>query len=293
MFAIKVFGYKLYRRFLRGRRVAILGNGTEAYDDLMLCFGFIAQGVYAEIVDYRKIAITDFDVFIVKSVWGYHKDIEGFLGLVGDIERSGKKLVNELSVLKRNLSKAEQSRFLARHRILMPKTRVSGDYSEFLKAKGDFPEGFVLKLAISAGSENIFIADKGSMSGVRQYFNQNTGKEILLQEYFPEVLRGEISVIVVAGKVLYGVLRLNKMFNGGKYEIRQITIPRGARETAQKIISSREYAGAVYLRVDMVVRHGEFYVLEVEAIEPALFFYALGKRERRKVIAAFVKGVLG
>lgn len=289
----KFAAFKFRRRFLRGERVVILGDGTETYDDKLLVVGFISAGVYAEIADFRTVSRTEYDTYIVKTAWGYHKDVEGFLELVRELKGNGKRVVNSSAIIEKNFSKAEQNRFFERNKILTPKTAVVNDYAEFSGKVEKFSKGFVLKPAVSASSEQVYISEDGDIAGVKKYFEENKGKEIILQEYFPEVLAGEISVVVIGGKVSYAVYRKNKMFNGGKYEIYPIPIPGRAREIAEKIIGTRDYSEAVYLRVDMVERVGKYYVLEAEAVEPALFFYTLSKEKRKKVVREFVRTVLG
>jgi glutathione synthase/RimK-type ligase-like ATP-grasp enzyme len=101
----------------------------------------------------------------------------------------------------------------------------------------------------------------------------------LIQEFVPAVSGGEVNVITVGGEITHAV---RKVPAEGEWRTNSRFGPRYERETAPSEAILQAVARALsalpcpslYARIDGVETPDGFVVLEVEVVEPALFFEA-------------------
>ncbi|MDZ4331418.1 MAG: hypothetical protein U0945_12680, partial [Flavobacterium sp.] len=118
-------------------------------------------------------------------------------------------------------------------------------------------------------------------------------KELLLQEFMPEIQTlGETSFIffnkkfshAVNKKPVDGDFRVQSLF-GGKYNLVQPS--QELIEKAQKIVNTFP-ENLLYARVDGIIIENELYLMEIECIEPDLYFN-LSENSLERFVAAIVE----
>ncbi|MEY4925600.1 MAG: Cycloserine biosynthesis protein DcsG, partial [Bacteroidota bacterium] len=140
-------------------------------------------------------------------------------------------------------------------------------------------EKAVLKPAISGGSYRTTLFDRENWPQIEaDYLEFAQENDLLLQCFLPEILSaGEISLIYFNRKFSHAVVktpkegdfRIQSQF-GGHYAIYNPDAE--LLQTAGKIIACFE-GELLYARIDGVLHDNQFLLMEVEQIEPDLYFY--------------------
>ena len=245
-----------------------------------------AKGALVDAVVWTNSSVvwSDYDAVVIRSPWDYHLQPRQFLVWLETLERSGTRVFNPLSILRWNLDKHYLLDLKARN-IQIPRTMFiePGDSLDVERVREIFSdEEIVVKPAISASAwetRRIRLSDLSSedldwMSGLRP---QNC---LILQEYMPEVrTEGEWSFIFFGTAFSHAVV---KQPAGEDFRVQEEWGGTSMleRPSLRHIESAREIIRTIhepllYARVDAVVRNGELYLMELELVEPALYFDAM------------------
>jgi glutathione synthase/RimK-type ligase-like ATP-grasp enzyme len=224
------------------------------------------------------------DLVVVRSCWDYHLRPLEFLAWIRGLESGGVDLANAPDALRWNLDKRYLVE-LAREGVAVAPTEwlAAGSdvrMSELLARRGW--DRAVVKPSISASSYRTHAtgpepapADEKALKGLLR------DGDVLVQEYLPEIPRGEWSLIFLGGTLRFGVLKRAQAGDfrvqeeyGGTSEVAEV--PREAARAAQELLDhcaqrAPALADLLYARVDGVVRDGGFVLTELELIEPHLF----------------------
>jgi glutathione synthase/RimK-type ligase-like ATP-grasp enzyme len=235
--------------------------------------------VTAVIWDNSTINWNDFDYLIFRNTWDYFEKENEFNHWLDQIEKLGIKTLNPLAIIKQNKHKFYLREMEQQGIKIIPTVFV--DKTTELNLAELTPTHWkktVLKPAFSAGSyltEVFETADTERIS--TQYKNIASQKELLLQQFMPEIQSvGETSLIffnkkfshAVNKKPVPGDFRIQVQF-GGIYRL--IHPDAELIAEAQKIVNT--FAGKLlYARVDGIVIDNKLHLMEVECIEPDLYF---------------------
>lgn len=222
---------------------------------------------------------SDFDYLIFRNTWDYfEKEIEFNLWL-DQIEKLGIKTLNTIGIIKQNKHKFYLREMEKQGISILPTVFI--DKTNSLNLAELIPSQWkkaVIKPAFSAGSyltEVFEVADIQKINA--DYKNLAPEKELLLQEFMPEIQTlGETSFIFfnkkfshcVNKKPVDGDFRVQSQF-GGKYSLVQPS--QELIEKAQKIVNTFP-ENLLYARVDGIIIGTELYLMEIECIEPDLYF---------------------
>jgi glutathione synthase/RimK-type ligase-like ATP-grasp enzyme len=227
----------------------------------------------------KKIVWSTFDYLIFRNTWDYFEKETEFNIWLDHIEKLGIKTLNPIAVIKQNKHKFYLREMEKQGILILPTLFI--DKTDQLNLKEIIPSHWkkaVIKPAFSAGSYLTEVFDVTVIDQINtQYQNIAQEKELLLQEFMPEIQTlGETSFIffnkkfshAVNKKPAEGDFRIQSQF-GGKYEL---TKPSPELiEKAQNIVNT--FTGTLlYARVDGIVIENELHLMEVECIEPDLYF---------------------
>jgi glutathione synthase/RimK-type ligase-like ATP-grasp enzyme len=148
-------------------------------------------------------------------------------------------------------------------------------------------EKMVIKPAFSAGSYLTKLVDRSELASIQSEFKDHFAtKDFLIQEFRPEIKElGETSFIFFNGKFSHAVnkkpvendFRVQIQY-GGKYTLIQ---PNEDLLHQAKLVLSKIPEQLLYARVDGIVIDNKLHLMEIELIEPDLYFdLADGARER-------------
>ena len=137
----------------------------------------------------------------------------------------------------------------------------------------------MVKPAVSLGAHHTYVVERGALS--TEALSAAASLDLLVQPFAEEILtQGEWSLLFLDGVFSHAVLKRAK---AGDFRVQELhggtttaAAPTpGLLRAAQEVLALAPRAGGrelLYARVDGVVRGGRFELLELELIEPFLFF---------------------
>lgn len=242
------------------------------------------KGLETKVVVWDDITVdwNAFDLVIIRSTWDYFSQLPRFLDWLNKLETMGVQVLNPVKSIRENIHK-----FYLRE---LEERGFSILETEFLEANSAVNlhalmsshqwEEVILKPAISALAHNTFRIGNGDIKeGQGKLDTLLTEGDVLVQAFCHEILKtGEWSMVFLGGEYSHSVLKCPKkgdfrsqQYYGGKLSF--ASPPDVAIEMAQKLVSDA-YSHLLYVRVDGVEVNGQFYIMEVELIEPRLYLEA-------------------
>nr|WP_315256701.1 hypothetical protein [uncultured Flavobacterium sp.] len=227
----------------------------------------------------KTINWSDFDYLIFRNTWDYfEKEIE-FNLWINQIEQLGIKTLNPIEIIKQNKHKFYLREMETEGISILPTIFI--DKTEHLNLAEIIPKHWkkaVLKPAFSAGSYQTSVFNVSEIKKTNdEYTKIAQEKELLLQEFIHEIQTlGETSFIffnkkfshAVNKKPIEGDFRVQSQF-GGRYTLIQPS--QQLIDKAQKVVNTF-HDKLLYARVDGIVIDTELHLMEIECIEPDLYF---------------------
>ena len=238
---------------------------------------------------------TDFKYLIFRNTWDYFERETEFNIWLDHIEKLGIKTLNPIQVIKKNIHKFYLRELELQGIPILP--------TIFIDKTNDLDLGkiispqwkkAVIKPAFSAGSYLTEVFEIEDVAAINTKFTPIAKqKELLLQEFAPQIQSfGETSFIffnkqfshAVNKKPVDGDFRVQSLF-GGKYALvqpSQLLI-----KQAQKVIETFT-EDLLYARVDGIIIDNTLQLMEIECIEPDLYFN-LSPNSLQRFVAEIVK----
>ncbi|MFV5695646.1 ATP-grasp domain-containing protein [Flavobacterium sp. LB3P122] len=227
----------------------------------------------------KTINWSDFDYLIFRNTWDYFEKETEFNIWLDHIEKSGIKTLNPIEIIKQNIHKFYLREMEKQGITILPTVFI--DKTDNLNLAKRIPSHWkkaVIKPAFSAGSYLTEVFERSDIEKINeQYTAIASQKELLLQEFMPQIQTlGETSFIffnkkfshAVNKKPVDGDFRVQSLF-GGKYNLVQPSLE--MVEKAQKVVDTFK-DNLLYARVDGILIDNELYLMEIECIEPDLYF---------------------
>jgi len=228
------------------------------------------------------------DLLILRSCWDYHLHCEDFLRWIAEISTQT-TVLNPPALIcwntdKRYLEELQDLGFPVPHTLVLERGSTA-DLRAMMQLHGF--ESAIVKPAISASAYETFLVSRRQASK----FNARTGRllqdrVLLLQEFLPEVrTRGEWSLIFLGESFSHalkklprkGDFRVQNEFGGS---VEPMPPPAEALNLATRLV--HEFArGSLYCRADLLESQKGWMVMELELIDPVLFFGASQGAARR------------
>ncbi len=242
----------------------------------------------AVIWDDNKVNWANFDFLIFRNTWDYYEKETEFNNWLHHIKSLQIKTLNTLDTIYKNKHKFYLKNFQNQGIPILPTVFV--EKTNTLNLQEIIPNHWhkiIIKPAFSAGSYFTTLFEKSDIEKINQHYSDFAkDKELLIQEYFPEIeTLGETSFIFfnkkfshcINKKPVVGDFRIQVQF-GGKYT--SIEPSKELIAKAQRIVNTFE-EDLLYARVDGIVIDDELYLMEIECIEPDLYFdYSKGSHQR-------------
>lgn len=239
------------------------------------------QAVHAEVLawDDPSVSWSRFDAVLLRSTWDYTQRLREFLDWCTRVDEVS-TLINPLDTLRWNADKHYLLDLAARGVPIVP-SRIFEPGQEW-DATHAFNRACVVKPCVGAGSRDAarFAADQaeGAEAHARKLLAQ--GRSVLVQPYLAGVDRhGETALIHIQGRYSHAIrkgplLRLGDEASQELFAEEDIQ-PRIAtdaeHEVAQQALEALPEA-PLYARVDLLPSAEGPRVLELELVEPSLFF---------------------
>lgn len=122
---------------------------------------------------------------------------------------------------------------------------------------------------------------------------KNKHLEFIAQPYRPDVLAGELSIVIINGNVMYGVNRFPGVFTEKKNleYLNERKIPK--QITDQVTLLNNFFVNKFnslpkICRVDFVKNNSDYEIIEIELIDPDLFFRFIPKKMLHKCLTKLI-----
>lgn len=258
---------------------------------------FAKHSIHAKAViwDDESVDWTQFDYLIFRNTWDYYQKEIAFNLWLNKIELLGIKTLNPISIIQKNkhkfyLKELEKDGISILPTIFLEKNSTS-NLHDLIPSNW---EKIVIKPAFSAGSYLTKLIDRSEIESIQTEFKEHfETKDFLLQEFRPEIKDlGETSFIFFDGKFSH-VVNKKPIENDFRVQIQyggiySLIEPNNDLLLQAELVLSKIPEKLLYARVDGIVIENKLHLMEIELIEPDLYFdLADGARER--FVEAFLK----
>ena len=233
----------------------------------------------AVIWDDPNVIWTDFDYLIFRNTWDYYEKESQFNAWLVTIKTRGIKTLNALEIIEQNKHKFYLRDLQEKGISIIPTIFI--DKTTHLNLSQLIPSEWkkaVIKPAFSAGSYLTEVFEVAEIEAINNKYQAiSSQKDLLLQEFKPEIAtEGETSFIffnkkfshAINKKPATGDFRIQVQF-GGIYT--EIFPTADLIQQAQTIVDMFPN-NLLYARVDGIIINNKIQLMEVECIEPDLYF---------------------
>lgn len=253
---------------------------VENEDDKLLNF-LIRKGLKIEKVIWNdpQIKWENYDLAILKSPWDYFDLIEDFYTWLKLLKSKNIRLLNPVSTVEWNADKHYLQDIANSGLKVTPSLFIDRgqqiklqDYFDKLKT-----ENMIIKPCVSGGSKNTFKVSTDNVQEAESKINALLQQEdFIIQPFLTEIAQqGEWSFLFFGGKYSHALLKKAK---AGDFRVQHSLggSIHPQKPTQEAINSCQQYVdqfakNCLYARVDGAIINGEFYLMELELIEPFLF----------------------
>ena len=273
----------------------------RVYDDILLQKAFLDSGVKAEIVSWQDetIDFSKYNAMLITSMWGYQDYLPDLEKWLGKVEKMN--VINSVDIVRDNYNKAKQIDILKKGGLpivvteILKKSDLLSAGTSFLK-KHNISLPVVIKPSVSSGGANTFLVkNEREFERAAKMIQDSAADNVLVQPFVPEIESGEISVIIIGGKIVNAVTRFPGILSGDKqYRVTPLNIDDLAPDLIKlcdKVININEFRSCTYMRIDFVKKKADYLIMEVELFEPQLFYYMLKGKARKKMLSSMVQAV--
>lgn len=249
-------------------------------DDEILYRALLALGhdaapvIWDSDADWRS-----YDVVVTRSIWDYHLKHARFLEWLDQLDASGACVYNPTALMRWNSDKHYMLE-LAERGVRVTPTRVM--------RRGQ--PGTLMEIALDAGWQRIVVKPTVASTGWQtwqadspftaeqeaRFQHQKQGMDLLVQEFVEGVRDGEQSFVFIGGEYSHCAL---KQAAGDEFRVhiewggtvKRVEPPREHVEWAQSVVAAVQEPW-MYARVDAVTGADGLVVMELEMLDPELFF---------------------
>lgn len=249
--------------------------------DRLLIPAFKKQGIAAlpAVWDDPTIDWTRFDFLVLRSCWNYYEDIERFKSWLAKVESQGPQVINPSSLVGWNLDKKYLFDLQAKG-LRIPDTKLipRGDSHTL----GEILEGvaasiIVVKPRYGASAHGVLKIEKTTAQAYETQYRSLVSKtDMLVQTFIPEISEGEYSAVFIGGELSHVILKKPKYgefrSNGGLGGTEKLVILGQEIEAKVTDAFSECHIHALFARLDFVIVSSSPMFMELELVEPYLFF---------------------
>jgi glutathione synthase/RimK-type ligase-like ATP-grasp enzyme len=222
-----------------------------------------------------------YDAVVVRSTWDYHHRPAEFLDWIGRVESAGAVVWNPASLLRWNLDKRYLAELSERGAPVVPTRTVPKGSGTSLAAELHAAgwDRAVVKPAVSASAHETWRTSRaGAEADAHRFAALVRAGDVLVQPYLSAVEQGEWSLCFFGGAYSHAVLKRPRP---GDFRVQP--------ELGGEVLPARPHPRVVaealaivallpapwlYARVDACEVEGVPVLMELELIEPTLFFHA-------------------
>lgn len=276
-------------------------------EDNNLKNALINLGIDAKIISWQQPLEENYDLLVLKSVWGYQNFYKEFKNWLLYVKNNNIPLVNGVDMVLNNIMKDIQFNILEKNNVDFIDT-IFLDQSKLLNRnifKMLDDKSYVFKPTISGSGENTYLVmnsnDKSVPNTIQKedivkIYNKmlvdNSDCKIMIQPFISEINNGEYSCIFIDGELTHTMLRFPNIFHEKRRPYLVDNVPDSIIQLARVVERIKEFNNYLYMRVDMVLVNGKAKIMEVELADPDLLTkYIDDSNVKSNVIKTFAKKI--
>ena len=254
----------------------------ECYDELLIPpMNDLGWDVSFIPWDLSDVNWDEYDIVLIRSTWDYQSRIQEFLKVLESIDKSKSLLLNPLPIIHQNIEKTYLIELEAKGIDTIPSIfQKKFNTEKVMQSFSDFNcDKIIIKPVVGANADNIILGSKFEIkSQLHEIKSIYSELPYIIQPFLNSVLKeGEFSLMYFNNKYSHAISKIPKEGDfrvqeehGGKINIIK-NVPKEIQNLADKVIKILP-KNCFYSRIDILLMHGEPKVIEVELIEPSLYF---------------------
>ena len=266
-------------------------SNFECYDNLIINplreFGWDCDFVSWE---SRNIDWDQYKSVIIRSTWNYQEKFENFIKVLSEIDTSSAFLYNSIDIVKWNINKQYLNDLEEKKIEIVPSMfYMNFNSKEIYELFSSFnSKKLIIKPCISANADSTYILDQNSFNDIidtlKVFFKK---REFIIQPFIENIkFEGEYSLIFFGNKLSHALLKTPR---NGDFRVQEehggilkpiINPEIDLIKFGERVIENLPEP-CLYSRVDIVKHNNKFLLMEVELIEPSLYFNMDSKSSSR------------
>ena len=254
----------------------------ECYDELLIPpMNDLGWDVSFIPWDLSDVNWDEYDIVLIRSTWDYQSRIQEFLKVLESIDKSKSLLLNPLPIIHQNIEKTYLIELEAKGIDTIPSIfQKKFNTEKVMQSFSDFNcDKIIIKPVVGANADNIILGSKFEIkSQLHEIKSVYSELPYIIQPFLNSVLKeGEFSLMYFNNKYSHAISKIPKEGDfrvqeehGGKINIIK-KVPKEIQNLADKVIKILP-KNCFYSRIDILLMHGKPKVIEVELIEPSLYF---------------------
>jgi glutathione synthase/RimK-type ligase-like ATP-grasp enzyme len=217
------------------------------------------------------------DGVVIRSCWDYHLKLDRFVRWIAALQRLGVRVWNAPETLIWNSNKSYLRDLERKGVAIIPTLWPEGGFQLKDRMRGAAWQSVVVKPRVSATAYRTrVISAQDASEGQTLLDELVAGPGAMVQQFMEDIrTKGEWSLIFFSGRFSHAVLKLPKHgdfrvqhdFGGSEHAA---DAPRFVLEAASRALEAVDPT-PLYARIDGIEKDGQFLLMELELIEPALF----------------------
>jgi len=224
----------------------------------------------------RNIPWSNADAVLIRSCWDYHLRLEEFLGWIAGLEEAGVQVWNPPAMVRWNADKIYLRELERRGVPIVPTLWPEEGFRLQQELRERAWKKAVVKPRVSATAYRTVLTTADEANAQALVDDLLRGPGAMVQKFIEEISsRGEWSLIFFSGDFSHAVIKTPQAGDfrvqhdfGGSEQIAEA--PDSVIQAARRAVATVESI-PLYARVDGVESGGQFLLMELELIEPALF----------------------
>ena len=267
-----------------GRCAFLTTTGLEdffVYDDLVKPH-LAALGWQVDDVSWhdKEIDYSQYDAVIVRSTWDYQLHADAFMQTLARIDASSAHLENPLALMQYNISKSYLKDLAEKGVDILPTIWLGAFNSKQIQAAFNYfgTSDIIIKPLISANADFTYrLNEEDFLFNQQNIKKELQGREIMVQAFEKSIVdEGEYSLFYFGGEYSHSI---NKVPASGDFRVQEehggqlhsIAPSEAMLALALKTLNALPES-ALYARIDMLNTAKGLAIIEVELIEPSLYF---------------------
>jgi glutathione synthase/RimK-type ligase-like ATP-grasp enzyme len=227
------------------------------------------------------------DAVLIRSCWDYHLRLKEFLAWINALEQTKVRMLNPPAMLRWNTNKIYLRELEEKGVPIVPTLwpEPGFDLKQELRQR-EWKQAVVKPRVSATAHRTLLISPDTTASGQSLINDLIRGPGAMVQEFLEEVQsQGEWSMIFFSGQLSHAVIKTPKPGDFRSQEefggdIKNRVPPASLIHAASRALAA-VHPTPLYARVDGVERGGQFLLMELELIEPALYLDLVGGSAQR------------